>query len=95
VPGGSVDAYAGYVETRIKVTPQFFTALRWNRQVYSTVGQGASRFRWGENTTRYDLATVYRFTPDSQLKLQMTSNHPSGDPSEVGVAYAAQYCLRF
>lgn len=95
VPGGSVDTYAGYVETRVKVTPQFFTALRWNRQVYSTVGQGASRFRWGENTTRYDLATVYRFTPDSQLKLQVTSNHPSGDPSEVGVAYAAQYFLRF
>ncbi|MBL9205385.1 MAG: hypothetical protein JNN01_09890 [Opitutaceae bacterium] len=95
VPGGSARTTAGYVESRYKVTPQLFLALRWNRQTFSTIDAGASRARWGVNTTRYDLAAVYRFTPDSQFKAQVTSNRPSGDTSEVGVAYAVQYCLRF
>jgi hypothetical protein len=68
---GTVDTTAWYLETKYKFTPQFFGAVRWNRQVFGTVTDAlGERVPWGYDTWRLDVAPTYRLTPHAQVKLQ-------------------------
>lgn len=94
---GKVRTTAGYLETRYKFTPQFFGALRWNRQVFSSLtdpATGVAR-RWGENLWRLDAASVYRFTPHTQLKAQITARPEGEGHSDLVFGYALQATMRF
>jgi hypothetical protein len=68
---GNADTFAYYLETKYKITPQLFAALRWNQQVFATVREAAGeRGPWGPDTWRVDAALGYRFTTYLQGKVQ-------------------------
>jgi hypothetical protein len=93
---GEVRTLAGYAEARYKFTPQFFGALRWNRQLFSTVPDGTGGFvRWGRDLWRIDLAPGYRFSAHTQLKLQYSLQHEDRAARNLSHTLAAQYTVRF
>lgn len=93
---GHADTLAGYLEAKYKFTPQLFGALRWNQQFFSEVPDGeGSRTAWGDNLWRLDAALGYRFTPHTQLKLQYSPEHASGDGGGFSHNLALQFTLRF
>ena len=74
---GSANTLAYYIETKYEFTPQFFGALRWNQQMYSTVPVESSggyddyvNEKWGNDIWRIDAALTYRWTEQIQTKLQ-------------------------
>ena len=60
---GNADTLAYYAEAKYKFTPQFFAAVRWNEQLFSTVPSRSGPVRWGHDVWRIDVAPGYRFTP--------------------------------
>ncbi len=68
---GDADTFAYYLEAKYKFTPQFYGALRWNQQLYSTVrNDEGDNETWGNDIWRIDTALTYRFTPDVQARIQ-------------------------
>jgi hypothetical protein len=97
IPGvGNADTEAYYVETKYKFTPQFFGALRWNQQFFSTLpfspGVGA---RWSRNVTRVDIGPGYRLTPHTQIKLQCSVERQDADLRPWSDLVAVQFTARF
>ena len=93
---GNADTIAYYAETKLKFTPQFFVALRWNQQVFSTLRDRLGEaVRWGRDVWRWDLGPGYRFTPHTQFKLQYCLQHEAADSRELGHMLAGQFTLRF
>jgi hypothetical protein len=93
---GEVGTTAYYTEIRYKFTPQFFGAVRWNQQLFSSVPDGTGgRVRWGREIWRIDVAPGYRFTAHTQLKLQYSLEHEHGASRPLGHALAAQLTVRF
>jgi hypothetical protein len=93
---GDADTIACYLEAKYKFTPEFFAALRWNQQLFSTVPDGAGvNEAWGRDVWRIDTALAYRFTPHSQIKLQHTLEHETSGPRGYRNILAVQYTLRF
>jgi len=93
---GNADTFAYYVEAKYKFTPQFFGALRWNQQLFSTVNDGYGHdVRWSEDLGRIDIAAVYRFTPHAQLKLQYGFQHETTGAGNDNHLFAAQFTVRF
>jgi len=91
---GRARSLAGYVEIRYKLTTELSTALRINRQVFSTIDDAGVATPWGENLTRVDGAMLYRFSPAAQLKLQASAKQTAED-HHPRLSYAAQLTLRF
>ena len=93
---GRADTTAYYVEAKYKFTPQFFGAVRWNQQLFATIPNGAGgRTAWGREVWRIDLAPTYRFTPQTQFKLQSSLLHDPSGPHRHSLTHAAQFTLRF
>jgi hypothetical protein len=93
---GHADTFAYYLEVKYKFTPQFFGALRWNRQVFGTVRDSEDGLvRWGRNVGRLDLGPGYRFTPHTQLKLQYSLQHEDDGARHFTHLLAAQFVMRF
>jgi len=93
---GNADTLAYYVEAKYKFTPQFFGALRWNQQLFSSMVDGAGRsVRWGRDVERVDLGPVYRLTAHIQVKVQYSLEHENADSMEWGQMVAAQFTARF
>ncbi len=93
---GDVDTLAYYLEAKYKFTPQFFGAMRWNQQLYSTVPDGAGgSTRWGHDLWRIDTSVGYRFTAHTQLKLQYSFQDTTSDSRDLRHTVAAQFTLRF
>jgi hypothetical protein len=93
---GNADTVAYYLEAKYKFTPQFFGALRWNQQLFGTVPDGlGGRAPWGHDLWRIDTALGYRFTAQTQLKLQYSLLHEASGPRDFGNLIAAQFTLRF
>src|SRR5215470_18349598 len=60
---GDADTFAYYVEAKYKFAPQFFGAIRWNQQVFSTISNGfGSNEHWSPDLERIDVAATYRLT---------------------------------
>jgi hypothetical protein len=96
VPGvGHADTAAYYVETKYKLTPRLFGALRWNEQLFATIPDRGGFARWGRNVARLDFALGFRPTAHTQLKLQY--NLQRGDTGARGTGHLAtgQFTLRF
>jgi hypothetical protein len=97
IPGvGNADTEAYYVEAKYKFTPQFFGALRWNQQVFSSFVDAAGQdLRWSRNVWRIDVGPGYRFTAHTQVKLQYSIERQDADSLEWGQMVALQFTTRF
>jgi hypothetical protein len=91
---GNADTLAYYIEAKYKFATQLFGALRWNQQFFGTVpdGEGGAA-SWGDNLWTIDMALGYRFTPNTQVKLQYSLCH--ADTEGFGHSVAAQFTVRF
>jgi hypothetical protein len=97
IPGvGNADTQAYYVEAKYKFTPQFFGALRWNQQFYSSLpfpGGGAGA--WSRDVTRVDVGPGYRISPNAQVKLQYSLERQEADIGAWSQLVAIQFTTRF
>jgi hypothetical protein len=93
---GNADTFAYYIEAKYKFTPQFFGAIRWNQQLFSTINDGfGHNTHWSEDLGRIDVAATYRFTSHTQLKLQYDFQHETTGPGDDNHLFAAQFTVRF
>jgi hypothetical protein len=93
---GNADTFAYYIEAKYKFTPQLFGAIRWNQQLFGTIGDGyGHNVRWSPDLGRIDIAAAYRFTPHTQLKLQYDFQHETTGPGDDNHLFAAQFTIRF
>ena len=93
---GEASTVSGYVETKYKFTPQLYGALRWNRQVFSTIDNGLGvQTHWTKALWRTEAATGYRFTPKTELKLQASAQHEALQKQRLSMNYALQLNVRF
>jgi len=93
---GDADTFAYYIEAKYKFTPQFFGAIRWNQQLFGEVSNGSGQsIRWSPDSARIDIAVAYRFTPNTQLKLQYDYQHETTAPGDDNHLLAAQFTVRF
>ncbi|MDB6164953.1 MAG: hypothetical protein JWQ83_93 [Lacunisphaera sp.] len=93
---GRAMTIAYYVEAKYKFTPQFSGAVRWNQQFYGDILDAAGQpVQWGRNVWRIDLAPNYRFTAQTEFKLQYSLQAGSIGPRDRTRLLAAQFILRF
>lgn len=97
IPGvGHADTVSYYVETRLKLTPQWFVSARWNEQRFGRLTEpSGTRVRWGADTWRIDAAAGYRFTPDTTLKVQLSLQQERLAERARGLLGAVQFVQRF
>jgi hypothetical protein len=97
IPGvGNADTEAYYIEAKYKFTPQFFGALRWNQQFFSTLPiSPASAARWSRDVSRVDVGPGYRLTPHMQVKLQYSLERQDADVGAWSELVAVQFTARF
>jgi hypothetical protein len=97
IPGvGHADTLSYYVEARFKLTPQFFVSGRWNEQRFGELREpSGAAVRWGADTWRLDAAVGYRFTPDAELKLQLSVQQERPAARPTGLLGAVQFVQRF
>jgi hypothetical protein len=93
---GNADTFTYYIESKYKLTPQLFAALRWNQQFYSALRDPeAGDLKWGNDLWRVDAALGYRFTAHTQLKLQYSLQRESSTDRTWGHVLGAQFTIRF
>jgi len=93
---GDVDTFAYYVEAKYKFAPQFFGAIRWNQQLFSTISNGFGRNEhWSPDLERIDIAATYRLTTHAQVKLQYSFQHETSAPGQDNHLLATQFTVRF
>jgi hypothetical protein len=93
---GNADVLAYYIEAKYKITPQLFTALRWNQEFFDSgtdpLGQPIAH---AHDVTRIDAAVGYRFTAHTQLKLQYSIARGNFVSDGTTGTFAAQFTVRF
>jgi hypothetical protein len=93
---GNADTFAYYIEAKYKFTPQFFGAIRWNQQLFSTIDDGfGHNTPWSEDLVRIDVSAAYRFTSHVQVKLQYGYQHETSGLGNDNHLLAAQFTVRF
>ena len=93
---GNADTFAYYLEAKYKFTPQWFAALRWNQQVFNKIDNGiGGSTRWSQDLAKIDIATGYRFSSHTQLKMQYSFQKETSGPGEDNHVFAAQFTVRF
>lgn len=92
---GNAKTFSGYAEVKYRFTPLFSGAVRWNTQSPGTISIAGGRTTWGRDVQRLDIAPAWRFSANSQLKLQLSLQHEPGAPRENSRLLAAQFTVRF
>ncbi|HEU0273415.1 MAG TPA: hypothetical protein VFQ83_02675, partial [Candidatus Udaeobacter sp.] len=93
---GNADTFAYYIEAKYKFTPQFFGAIRWNQQLFSTINDGFGHYApWSEDLVRIDVSAAYRLTSHLQVKLQYGYQHQTSALNNDNHLLAAQFTVRF
>ena len=93
---GNADTFAYYVEAKYKFAPQFFGAIRWNQQLFSTISNGlGGNEHWSPDLERIDIAATYRLTTHAQVKLQYSFQHETTAPGQDNHLLATQFTVRF
>ena len=94
--GENADTLGYYLEAKYKFTPGLFGALRWNQQQFGDISNGKTGGEpWGRNVWRTDAAMTYRFTADTQLKLQYSVQHEAQIENAISHIVAVQFTVRF
>ena len=84
-----------YVEAKYKFTPQFYGALRWNQQLYSNIDFEGQSLPWSREIWRLDTAVGYRFTPNTQMKLQHGIQQEEFSDEEFEHLFGVQLTTKF
>lgn len=93
---GNADTVGYYLEAKYKFTAQLFGAVRWNQTHFSRMSDGAGgSAAWYPDVWRIDLATGYRFTAHTQLKLQYSVQRENVSMKPFSQMVAMQFTLRF
>jgi hypothetical protein len=93
---GNADTLGYYVEAKYKFTPQLFGAVRWNQMHFSRMSDGSGGSApWFPDMWRVDVATGYRMTAHTQLKLQYSLQHQSITFRPLSHMLALQLTIRF
>lgn len=92
---GDADTVAYYAEAKYKFTPQFAGALRWSQQIFGTLPERGVQQRWGRDVWRIDAAPSYRFTPNTQLKLQVGLQRGGDGAQTFTRTLGTQFTVRF
>jgi hypothetical protein len=93
---GDADAVSYYLETRYKVTPQLWAALRWNHSLFGSVPDGAGgQTPWDRDAWRVDLSFGWRFSRHWQAKIQGSVGGREGNEVQGNHLLAAQLTLKF
>jgi hypothetical protein len=90
------DTVAYYIETKYKITPQLFAAVRWNQQLFEDVRDSTGgETAWDRDVWRVDTALGYRFSRHLQGKVQYSYSHQKGPLQQGEQLVAAQLTLKF
>ena len=93
---GDAETIAYYLETKYKITPRVFGALRWNQQFFDKVPDAADVLqRWDRDQWRIEAALGYRFDRNLQAKLQYGYSHQKGTLQQGEQQVAAQITVKF
>ena len=92
---GNADTLAWFIEAKYKFTPQLFGALRWNQQRFSDISYDGEDIAWGRDIWRIDAALGYRFTANTQFKVQGSLQSERWADSNYEPMFAAQFTVRF
>jgi hypothetical protein len=93
---GDADTVAYFLEAKYKITPQLFGAVRWNQQFFNEVPNGAGgRVEWSHDVSRFEAAVGYRFTANTQVKVQYYLTHEANARREISHSFATQLTVRF
>ncbi len=93
---GHADSFSYFLESRYRVTPRLFAALRWNQQFFGKVPDGAGgETDWDQDISRIDLAGTYRWTRHLQTKLQYSYSHQKGAFQQGEQLLAGQMTIKF
>ena len=100
---GNANIFSYYLEAKYKITPQLFTAVRWNQQVFGDVkeveiedGERETDWvRWGNDVWRVDAAVGYRFTNYLQGKVQYSFKHEDAPIQAGEQLVAVQVTIKF
>lgn len=97
LPGfDDAETVAYFVESKVKFGPQWFLAIRWNQQLFGKIADAEGRdVSWGRDVWRIDVAPGYRFSPHTQLKVQLSLRHETPAPRELTHSIATQLTIRF
>jgi hypothetical protein len=93
---GDADTLAYYLETKYKITPKLFAAVRWNQQFFAEMNDGAGgETPWDRDVWRVDAVLGYRFTRHLQAKVQYSFSDQQGSLQQGEQLAAAQITLKF
>ena len=92
---GNADTISGYIELKYRFTPLFSGAVRFNVQSPGTIPHEGGVAKWGRDVERLDIAPAWRFSANSQLKIQLSLQHEPGAPRENSTMLGGQYTVRF
>lgn len=90
---GGVRVYSGFLETKYKLSSQWWIAMRWNQSWFGDV-PGTST-AWDNDGWRADLSVGCRFSRHLQAKLQYSIAERSGQDEEGNHLLAAQITVKF
>jgi len=87
--------FSYYVETKYKVTPQFYAALRFGQQLYNEIDTPIGTRNWDNDMLRLDTALGYKFDRHSLFKVQYSFQHQFTRFQDGENLVAAQFVIRF
>ena len=91
---GNGRTFGYFLEAKYKFTPQFSAAIRWNQQFFNDVFNGLDRdVQFAPDISRFEIAGIYRFTAQTQLKLEYYAEDE--DHRDLSHNFAAQFTVRF
>ena len=92
---GDVESLAYYVEAKYKINSNWFTALRWNQQLFDEIPNAGAEERWDRDAWRAEAAIGYRHSRHLQAKIQYGYNHQNGPLQQGEQFVATQLTLKF
>ncbi len=92
---GPVDTTAYYFEVKYKVSPRFYTAFRWNQQLFSSIDDGGGGTeKWDRDMIKFETALGYRFDNHFQFKLQYRFSDQDGEIEQGQQFVGAQFTIK-
>ncbi len=92
---GPVDTTAYYFEVKYKVSPRFYTAFRWNQQLFSSIDDGGGGTeKWDRDMIKFETALGYRFDNHFQFKLQYSFSDQDGEIEQGQQFVGAQFTIK-